>query len=232
MGQDPEELRAQIARTREDLGKDLDVLAEKVTPSRVVERKVDATKEKVVGMKDRIMGTASDAAGSVSGTASSAGSSVGSGLGTAGQAVGDTASSAASLVAQAPEQAKARTAGNPFAAGIVAFGVGWLVSGLLPASKAEQRGALKVKEAAQSVAAPVKEGLATAASEVKESLTPAVTDATAAVKDAASSGGSTPARPPAPTPVQPRPRSVPVTDVLGAPAYDDDPRPGSRRDLP
>ena len=154
MGQDPEELRAQIARTREDLGKDLDVLAEKVTPSRVVERKVDATKEKVVGMKDRIMGTASDAAGSVSGTASSAGSSVGSGLGTAGQAVGDTASSAASLVAQAPEQAKARTAGNPFAAGIVAFGVGWLVSGLLPASKAEQRGALKVKEAAQTVAAP------------------------------------------------------------------------------
>ena len=37
MGQDPEELRAQIAQTRQELDKDLDVLAEKVTPSRVVE---------------------------------------------------------------------------------------------------------------------------------------------------------------------------------------------------
>ena len=68
MGQDPEELRAEIARTRAELGQDLDVLVEKVTPSKVVERKVDATKEAVVGVKDKIMGSASSAKESVMGS--------------------------------------------------------------------------------------------------------------------------------------------------------------------
>ena len=51
---------------------DLDVLVEKVTPSKVVERKVDATKEAVVGVKEKIMGSASSAKESVMGSAGSA----------------------------------------------------------------------------------------------------------------------------------------------------------------
>ncbi len=66
MGEDPEQLRAEIARTRAELGQDLDTLVEKVSPSKVVERKVDATKEAVVGVKEKIMGSAASAKDSVS----------------------------------------------------------------------------------------------------------------------------------------------------------------------
>jgi len=189
VGQDPEQLRAEIARTRAELGQDLDTLVEKVTPSKVVERKVDATKEAVVGVKDKIMGSAgsakdsvmgsaSDAGGSVAGTASSAGSSV---AGAAGTAV-DGVTSAAQ---QAPQTAKRKAAGNPVAAGVIAFGLGWLISGLLPQSEAEQKGASKIKDKALDAAEPLKEQAAQAASEIKENLAPAAQDAVSSVKETA-----------------------------------------------
>ena len=96
MGQDPEELRAEIARTRAELGQDLDVLVEKVTPSKVVERKVDATKEAVVGVKDKIMGSASSAKESVMGSTSSATHSASSSVSGAGHGVASSVSSAGS----------------------------------------------------------------------------------------------------------------------------------------
>jgi hypothetical protein len=185
VGQDPEELRAEIARTRAELGQDLDVLVEKVTPSKVVERKVDATKEAVVGVKEKIMGSAASAKQSVMGSAGSATSSAGGTLSGAGHGVASSVSSTghsvagsvssagstvagsvssaghtvADAAAQAPATVKQKASGNPFAAGVVAFGLGWLVSSLLPASKVEQQGADKLKEAAQAVAEPVKQGL-------------------------------------------------------------------------
>jgi len=73
MGEDPQQLRAEIAQTRAELGQDLDNLVEKVSPSKVVERKVDATKEAVMGLKDKVMGSASSAKDSVMGTVGSAG---------------------------------------------------------------------------------------------------------------------------------------------------------------
>lgn len=184
MGQDPEELRAEIARTRAELGDDLDVLVEKVTPSKVVERKVDATKEAVVGVKEKIMGSASSAKESVMGSTSSATSSAGSSVSNAGHTVADVAS-------QAPTAVKQKASGNPFAAGVVAFGLGWLVSSLLPASRVEQQGAEALKDAAQSVADPVKQGLASAANEVKDTLAPAAQEAVQAVKQEATDAAST-----------------------------------------
>jgi gas vesicle protein len=56
--------------------------------------------------------------------------------------VGDAASGA---VVQVRQQAE----GNPLAAGLVAFGVGWLVSSLLPATEAEQRATRRAVEAAK-----------------------------------------------------------------------------------
>lgn len=165
--QDPEQIRAEIAQTRAQLGQDLDTLAEKVTPSKVVERRVDATKEAVSSVKEKIMGSATSAKDSVMGTAGSAGHSVGDTAGSAGSSVAgaahataDAAGSAVGTVgsaaAQAPTVAKQKAAGNPIAAGIVAFGLGWLVSSLVPASQKEQQGASRLKDAAQQAAEPAK----------------------------------------------------------------------------
>lgn len=184
MNDDPERIREEIAHTRAQLGQDLDQLTEKVTPSKVVERRVDATREAVSSVKDKIMGTAGDSAGSVSGAASSAGSSV---AGAASSATGAVTSAAQS----APIVAKQKAAGNPIAAGVVAFGLGWLVSGLVPSSTREQQGAGKLKEVAQSAAEPAKQALAQAASEVKENLAPAVQDAVESVTQTATDAAAT-----------------------------------------
>lgn len=174
MAQDPEQLRAEIAQTRDSLGQDLDVLTEKVTPSRVVGRKVEETKGRLVGLKDRVMGQADSVRDSVS-----------SGAGGSEVSAADRAQLAGNAVAGAPAQARSRTAGNPFAAGLVAFGVGLLVSGLIPGTAAEARGASRLKEAAEPLLEPLKEQAGQAVNEVKENLTPAVQDAAASVKESA-----------------------------------------------
>jgi hypothetical protein len=44
-----------------------------------------------------------------------------------------------------------QTQGNPLAAGLIAFGVGWLAASLIPASRPEQQAAAKAKEHASVV---------------------------------------------------------------------------------
>ena len=45
MGEESDQLRREIDRTRLDLGTDVDALTEKVSPNRAVERRVDKTKD-------------------------------------------------------------------------------------------------------------------------------------------------------------------------------------------
>lgn len=156
MGKDPQELRAEIAQTRADLDQDLDVLTEKVSPGKVAERRVAATKSAFVGVKEKVMGSADSAGSSANGVASSVG--------------------------EAPAAAKAKAAGNPLAAGLIAFGTGWLLSSLLPASDAETRAAGTLKDA---LAAPLKSQLSTAAAEVKDEVLPAAQDAAQSLKGTA-----------------------------------------------
>ena len=113
--QHPDEIRADIERTRYNLSNDVDAMAEKVTPSSVAHRQVDkargAVRDAVGGVKDRVMGTADDVGTSVSDTASSAKYGVQS----AAQDAGDAAR-------RAPHQIKRQTQGNPLAAGLIALG--------------------------------------------------------------------------------------------------------------
>jgi hypothetical protein len=78
----------------------------------------------------------------------------------------------------APDTVKARAAGNPLAAGLIAVGVGWLVGSLMPASSAERHAAGQVKEQA----APVLSG---AAKEVAQNLQAPAQDAMESVKSTA-----------------------------------------------
>ncbi|QCB95771.1 DUF3618 domain-containing protein [Arthrobacter sp. PAMC25564] len=67
MSENPDAIRADIEATRARLGTNVDAVADKVTPSHIVQRQTDKVKETVkdtvFGAKDKVMGTAGDAAG-------------------------------------------------------------------------------------------------------------------------------------------------------------------------
>lgn len=148
MGQDSDTQRLthDIEDTRTDLSRNVDALTEKVSPSRVVERRVERTRTRFATMKESVMGSASGAKDSVMGSATGAKDSVrGSASGT-GSSLSDTAGTA-----------KQKARGNPLAAGLLAFGTGWLVSSLLPASEKEAQAAQQLEDAAKEHGQPLKE---------------------------------------------------------------------------
>jgi ElaB/YqjD/DUF883 family membrane-anchored ribosome-binding protein len=65
MGQDAEELRQDIAATRNNLGDTLDAIGDRVSPGRMIERRKNRMSAGVRSAVDRVMGTAHDAADSV-----------------------------------------------------------------------------------------------------------------------------------------------------------------------
>jgi hypothetical protein len=158
MGQEPDQIRRDIEQTRRDLGEDLDLLTEKVSPARVVERNVNRVKGGVTTMKDRVMGSASDATSSVSDTA-----------------------------AQAPAALARKTEGNPLAAGLIAFGAGWLVSSLIPATRPERQATAALKDKATEVSGPVTDALSEAARDMKDNLAEPVKQSVESVKQSTQS---------------------------------------------
>ena len=167
MAQSPEEVRRDIEETRDSLGRDVDALNEKVSPGRIARRRLDATKDKVSSLKERVMGSASDSQ-------------------SAGRTVGSAGSSVADAVTAAPDMARRTTEGNPLAAGLVAFAAGWLVASVLPASKAEQQAAQALQDKAGDIATPAKQQLSDAANELKDNLQPVAQEAVDTVKQSAS----------------------------------------------
>lgn len=177
---DPDVIRRQIEDTRRELSYDVDALNEKVNPARVMDRRVTAAKGRMTNLKEKVMGSASDTTASAQGMASNAAGSV-----------QDAASSAAGAVQQAPEQIVRQTQGNPMAAGLIAFGVGWLVSSLLPASEKEKQLAHQaetaVKEHKDTLLEPAKQ----AAQEMGEQLRPAAEEAMESVRTTAQDAAGT-----------------------------------------
>jgi hypothetical protein len=178
---DPEQIRREIERTQAALSQDVDALTEKVTPGKIVERRVDRARDAATRLKEKVMGSdpyghgsggsvlsaASTATDRVSGTASSAASSVQDAASSAAGTVQDAAATAAGAVQEAPAAVRRQTRGNPVAAGLIAFGAGWLVSSLLPATRREQELADQAKQVAQEKVQPVAQQVA---AEVRENL--------------------------------------------------------------
>jgi gas vesicle protein len=199
---DPDVIRRQIEDTRRELSYDVDALNEKVNPARVVDRRVTAAKGRFTSVKEKVMGSAHDttssaqgmasnAVGSVQGAASSAAGTV---QDTASSAVGtvqDTASSAVGAVQQAPDAVVRQTQGNPLAAGLIAFGVGWLVSSLLPASEKERQLAQQAESAVREHKDTLLEPAKQAAQEIGDQLKPAAQDAVESVKSTAQDAAAT-----------------------------------------
>lgn len=164
MGADTEQLRRDIEQTRRELTYDADALTEKVSPGRIVDRRVTKAKGAFGNVRDKVMGSASNTA---SNTASSGQSAVSS--------LGDSTSDLA-------QSARARAEGNPLAAGLIAFGVGWLVSALIPASSREQQAAGQLVETVKEHSEPVKQELSGMATEVKDNMTGSAQEAAQSVQ--------------------------------------------------
>jgi hypothetical protein len=199
---DPDVIRRQIEDTRRELSYDVDALNEKVNPARVVDRRVTAAKGRITNLKEKVMGSAHDttshahgvasnAAGSVQGAASNAAGTVQSAASSAADSVQHAASSAVGAVQQAPDTIVRQAQGNPLAAGLIAFGVGWLVSSLLPASEKErelaQQAETAVREHKDALLEPAKQ----AAQEIGDQLKPAAQEAVESVKATAQDAATT-----------------------------------------
>src|SRR3978361_1426136 len=116
---DPDVIRRQIEDPRANLSYDVDALNEKVNPTRVVDRRVGRAKSTVTGLKDKVFGAAQEHGQAAGGAASNV----------AGNVQG-AASSAMDAVQSAPQTLQRQAQGNPLPAGLIAFGLGWLVSSL------------------------------------------------------------------------------------------------------
>src|SRR5919205_991654 len=98
---DPEVLRAEIEQTQARLSQDVNALGEAVTPGNIARRQVGKAKGAAVGLKDKVMGTAEDAASSVKEKASGVGSNVSGSASSVGGSVSNVGSSVTSGVSNA-----------------------------------------------------------------------------------------------------------------------------------
>jgi cell division septum initiation protein DivIVA len=156
MSDNPEQLRAEIERTRQNLSIDVDAVADKVTPAKVAQRQTDKVRGAFSNVKDSVLGTASDARANV------------------GDAVSGTAGGA-----------KAKAKGNPVGLGLVAFGAGLLIASLIPASDKEKELATTVKDKAQPLVEKATDAAKDVASELKEPAQQAAQSVASTASDSA-----------------------------------------------
>ena len=184
MTTDPDQIRDHIEQTQQNLSADVDALTEKVSPPRIMERRVQQTRSAMTTMKDRIMGGTAERTSSMGGTVTSTASS-------AKDTLASTASSAADVASAAPDMARRRTQGNPLAAGLIAFGAGWLLSSLLPATEPEQQVASQVKDLAMDKGRPVAQQLGQAGQEAAQELRESAQQRAQSVRETATGAAST-----------------------------------------
>jgi ElaB/YqjD/DUF883 family membrane-anchored ribosome-binding protein len=154
-----------IEDTREALRNDVDALSERVDPARAVRgggrRIADTTRD----LRERVMGTAQDAA----------------------EWMADAGSTATNTLSAAPETARDHTRGHPLAAGLVAFGAGWLLSALLPSTSRERQLGHRATELAADQIGPLTEQAGDVVSSAVANLREPVENAAGTVRTTARS---------------------------------------------
>ncbi|HEU5475909.1 MAG TPA: DUF3618 domain-containing protein [Actinophytocola sp.] len=188
MTTNPDQLRREIEHTQRGLSADVNALTEKVTPSRIVHRRVHRARRSLSAMKDTIMGSTSESTDRLSSTASTMGDKVSSVASTVGDNVSSAASTAGQMVTEAPQAMRRQTQGNPLAAGLIVFGLGWLTASLLPPSKREQELADHAKDLAQEHIQPA---VGEMAEQLKDNLREPAEQAVESIKATAQDAGST-----------------------------------------
>jgi ElaB/YqjD/DUF883 family membrane-anchored ribosome-binding protein len=143
-----ERQRSEIDQTRADMGRTLERIEDRVSPTRIKERQTDRLRSRWSRTKDRVMGSDPESA------------SVRDHMGDASGRVSDT-------VQEAPERLEHATRGNPIAAGLIAAGLGALAGSLLPTSEPERELGSKLRDELEE---PVRSELQHAGEEVRDDL--------------------------------------------------------------
>lgn len=175
MGKTADELRTEIAMQREEIGRDVDALGDRVIPARIVERRTEAIKTRVQDARRSVMGDPDDPGSR----------SIGDRAGDAKERAGALAHDAADEVAAVPDRIRSGAQGNPLAAGLIAFGAGLLAATLLPTSRREEQLAEQLQPQVEKVGAQVGQ----IGRGVVDDLRPEVQDAVAGLKDEATEAG-------------------------------------------
>lgn len=171
MTENPEQIRRDIERTRTDLSNNVNALADTANPARVAQRQVDKVKDSARNVKERVFGSPYDPYDDGA-------------VGDARDKVAGLVDDAGHAVQDAPRQVRRSAQGNPLAAGLIAFGLGALVGGLIPSSRKEQELAEQAKEQAQ----PLMDGAKEMAREAADHLKPAAQEAADSLKLTAQEG--------------------------------------------
>ena len=159
MGQDTDELRRDIEDTRAGMTETLDAIGDRVSPGRIVERRKNRIRASVHDVRDRVMGTASNAQ----------------------QGLSDAAHDATDALKQTPDTITRGTQGAPLMAGAIAFGAGFLVAAVFSPTETEKKASAKVMQTLE----PAKEQLVDSAKELADQLQEPAKQAAQDIKDTA-----------------------------------------------
>jgi len=187
MAQEPDQLRQEIENTRAKMTRDVDLLAEKTSPTKVAQRRWTSVKEKVMGTTEHARHAAGDTTSSAVSTVQDKAGQLGDKASHLGDVAGEKAHDAADAVRSAPKAVANQAQGNPLAAGIIAFGVGMLAATLIPVTDAERRAGQQIKDNSDELTDKVKD----VAAEMKDDLTGSVQQAAGEVKSTAADAAQT-----------------------------------------
>jgi hypothetical protein len=187
---DPDAIRREIERTRAELAGDVDRLADRTSPKRVVRRNVDRLGSRFSNVKESLMGAPRSAGSSVQDAAGSAAGSVKDAAGSAAGSVKDAAGTAADAVRDTPHKVARQTRGNPLAVGLIAFGAGLVAASLIPPTEAEKAAGQKLADNSEGLVEKAKESL----QEVKQDVTDSARDSAQQVKETARDAAQTTAQ--------------------------------------
>ena len=165
MGQSTEELKRDIEHTRADMSGTLDAIEDRVSPSRMIQRRKNR-------MADSVHAAPRPRDGHGVGRWSTASPTA------AGEVTG--------TIKEAPQAVVSGTEGAPMVAGAITFGLGFLAAVAFPTTDAERQASTKVADKLE----PAKQELMDSAKEVAENLKEPAKQAAQEVKDAASESAS------------------------------------------
>ncbi|HEX4901923.1 MAG TPA: DUF3618 domain-containing protein [Acidimicrobiales bacterium] len=191
--QNIEQLRAEAAMRRQAIATDLELVGDRVSPTRIAERQKAQLRQRVHGVRNSVFGTPDRHRGV--GTAHRAyGSPTTEPIGwqdrdtgdAGGGSLGDRASGAVQTLKEAaPSSLGEATEGNPLGAAIVGFGIGMLAATLLPSSPDEQRAAQRIQGRLEEAGSAVGRTGKEAVEHVKPEAQHAVEDLKESAKESA-----------------------------------------------
>lgn len=164
----------EIEATRARLSQDTDELGDKLSPQRIVQRRTEAAKGRFSSLRERVMGTASDARDSAA-----------SGVGSVGEGTSGAVGAAGDRVQAGSQRVQSATEGNPLAAGLIAFGAGMVISAMFPATEKERLVGHVAADTAREHGQPLMDEAKSVGADLGENLKEHATHAAAGLRSTA-----------------------------------------------